>query len=166
LFIADLTGMGDYVIKEYKTAKAVLATEEHALALAPLLRVKDRMEVGAYGFNDETDALMSAIQNDTITITAMDADNNPFAMFGVGTTKGISYIWLLGSEGVKDNWYVFAKASKQILPHLLHEHPIVTNLVLKEYEESVRWLKWLGAKFLREIEINGCLFYEFIITKD
>lgn len=155
------------LIKEYSNGcKAVLATEQHAEDLAPFLRMHDRMEVGAYGFTDSQEALTEAIKNDDITITALDKDDVPFAMLGVGNAGKMPYIWLLGSDAVQDNWYVFAKASKEFLPLLMMDYPIVTNFVLKEYTASVRWLKWLGAKFIREVDLGGGIFYEFIITKD
>ena len=157
--------MDNEVLATYGKCRAVVAKPHHAEALAPLLRKYDRMEVGAFGFEDPKDVLLSALITDDITIAALDGDDMPFAMLGVGTNEGIPYIWLLGSEGVKEHSYVFAKASKQLLPSIMHNYPVVMNYVLKDYTASVKWLKWLGAKFIREVEINGYLFYEFIITK-
>ena len=153
------------VIAQYGECKAVVATPYHAEELAPLLRRYDRMEVGAFGFEDAEDVLLSALSADDITIAAIDGNNKTFAMLGVGSKEGIPYIWLLGSEGVQEHAYVFAKASKQLLPSIMMNYPTVMNYVLKDYTASVRWLKWLGAKFIREVEINGYRFYEFIITK-
>jgi hypothetical protein len=110
--------------------------------------------------------LLYGVRNDDVTITGLDPDGKPIVMFGVGSRDdSIPYIWLLGSKGVRDYWYTFAKASKEMLPHLLLDHPCVTNIVLKDYDDSVRWLKWLGAKFIREVEVDDHQFYEFIITK-
>ena len=61
---------------------------------------------------------------------------------------------------------MFAKASKELLPYLIKDYPVVTNLVLKDYTASVRWLRWLGAKFIREVELKGRTFYEFIIKQE
>lgn len=155
------------LIKEYSNGcKAVVATEQHAKELAPLLRHEDSLEVGAYGFQSNEASLLNALNKDDITITALDAEGAPFAMLGVGQTKDMPYIWLLGSAGVKDNWYVFAKASKELLPYLIKDYPVVTNLVLKDYTASVRWLKWLGAQFIREVELEGQMFYEFILKRE
>jgi hypothetical protein len=155
------------LVKEYSNGcKAVVATEQHAKELAPLLRHEDNLEVGAYGYKTNEESLLNAIAKDDVTVTALDAQGKPFAMMGVGNAKDMPYIWLLGSSGVKDNWYVFAKASKELLPFLTKNYPVVTNLVLKEYHASVRWLRWLGAKFIREVELEGHTFYEFIIKRD
>ena len=158
--------MDDFLIAKVGTCKAVLATEQHAKDLAPFIRNNDRLEVGAYGFDNCEESLLNALENDRITITALDKDDVPFAMFGVGDAGEMPYIWLLGSDSVAENWYTFAKASKKLLPHLIKDYPIVTNLVLKDYEASVRWLKWLGAKFIREVDLAGYTFYEFIITNN
>ena len=159
------TDMDNETIVSYGKCRAVVATPDHAEELAPLLRKYDRMEVGAFGFDSTEDVLMSALSTDDITIAAVDEDNKPFAMLGVGSKFGMPYIWLLGSEGVQKHWYVFAKASKQLLPSIIGKYPLVMNYVLKDYTASVNWLKWLGAKFIREVEINGYLFYEFVIIK-
>ena len=155
------------LIKEYSNGcKAVLATEDHARELAPLLREYDSIEVSVGQFGDNEEALLYGVRNDDVTITGLDPDGKPIVMFGVGSSDdSIPYIWLLGSKGVRDYWYTFAKASRELLPHLLLDHPCVANIVLKEYDDSVRWLRWLGAKFIREVEINDHQFYEFIITK-
>lgn len=153
------------VIKEYSNGcKAVLATRDHAEQLAPFLRHDDKLEVGAYGFENSLESLLSALDNDDLTITALDKDDVPFAMFGVGKGYPNDYIWLLGSDSVKDNWYSFAKASRQFLPLLIQEYPLVFNLVLKNYTDSVKWLKWLGADFIREVSLGGHDFYEFVIV--
>ena len=155
------------LIKKYSNGcRAVLATKEHAKELAPFLRLKDRLEVNAEQFSTCEEALMAGLNNDDLTITALDKEGKPFAMFGVGTALDKPYIWLLGSAGVKDNWYVFAKASKYLLPFLITDYPVVSGLVIKEYKISIKWLKWLGAIFIREVEHNGTPFYEFIIKNE
>ena len=46
---------------------------------------------------------------------------------------------------------------------MMKDKPTVTNLVYAEYEDSINWLNWLGAKFIREVDLRGFRFYEFII---
>ena len=40
------------------------------------------------------------------------------------------------------------------------------NIVYKYNRLAVRWLRWVGANFLKEIEINGEPFYQFIIINN
>ena len=77
----------------------------------------------------------------------------------------MNYIWLLGSDGVRDNWLTFGKASKQLLPYLIKRYGVVSNYVLAEYTTSIKWLKWLGAEFEETpIKFSGHDFYKFNLT--
>lgn len=150
------------IVNTYDDASVVKATLDHALKLAPKLRHYDCMEVGAFLTSNE-EALIYGLENDDHTYTALDKHGEPFAMFGVGTEGSTPYIWLLGTKGIEENALKFAKHSKKLLPELIKPYGIVSNLVYSRYDSSIKWLKWLGAKFITEVEINGYLFYEFII---
>ena len=150
------------IVNNYDDASVVKATLDHVWKLAPKLRKYDCMEVGAFLTSNE-DALLYGIENDDKTYTALDKHGEPFAMFGVGTEGNEAYIWLLGSKGIEQNTLKFAKHSKKLLPELIKPYGVVSNLVYSRYETSIKWLKWLGAKFIRELDINGSRFYEFII---
>lgn len=166
MFIIDPVDMDDSIILKQGKCKAVIATKAHAEYLAPRLRRKDIVEVHIGGFDSAQEALDYGIGNDKITITALDAEDNPFAMFGVGNKDGVDYIWLLGTDGVEKHRYDFLKACKIMLPALLTDYPSVTNIVYAEYKAALSWLKWLGATFTRPLLINDLLFYEFIIINN
>ncbi len=148
--------------KEYGVCKLVPATLDHVYKLGPKLRHYDRMEVGAF-FTCNEDALLNGLDKDDQTYTGLDTQGEPFVMFGVGIENNQPYIWLLGSKGIEENALTFARQSKKILPELIKPYGVVSNLVYADYGSSIKWLKWLGAKFLTKVEINGYLFYEFII---
>ena len=151
------------IVDTYDDASVVIATVDHAKKLAPKLRHYDCIEVGAF-LTDNEEALMDGLENDDKTYTVLDRNGEPFVMFGVGVDNNQPYIWLLGSKGIEENALKFAKHSKKLLPELIKPYGVVSNLVYKDYGSSIKWLKWLGAKFITEVEINGYLFYEFIIT--
>tara|TARA_A100000171_G_C2128629_1_gene145184 strand:- start:1667 stop:2152 length:486 start_codon:yes stop_codon:yes gene_type:complete len=155
--------MDDLIIHEQGDCRAVLSTIAHAKDLAPKLRQNDLIEVAALGFDNAEQALIYGVDHSDITVTALDANSEPFAMFGVGKKHDQDFIWLLGSEGLVKNRFTFLKASKVILPAMMKDKPTVTNLVYAEYEDSINWLNWLGAKFIREVDLRGFRFYEFII---
>ena len=150
------------IVNNYDDASVVKATLDHARKLAPKLRHYDCMEVGAFRTSNE-EALIYGIENDDHTYTALDRHGEPFVMFGVGREGNGAYIWLLGTKGIEENALKFAKHSKKLLPELIKPYGVVSNLVYSRYETSIKWLKWLGAKFITEVEINGSRFYEFII---
>lgn len=151
--------------KSRNGCKAVVATAQHAKQLAPFLRQHDKDELIACGFDTPEKALMKGLEIDDVTLTALDAQGVPFAMLGVGRAPNMNYIWLLGSEGVRDNWLTFGKASKQLLPYLIKRYGVVSNYVLAEYTTSIKWLKWLGAEFEETpIKFSGHDFYKFNLT--
>jgi hypothetical protein len=157
----------DKILKKYASGQSVcIATLAHAEKLAPLLRKEDITEAKAFGYPSSKEALTEAIAADDLSITCLDAEGVPFAMLGVGRAGDTSYIWLLGSEGIKDNWYTFAKGSKEWIQPLIKKYGKVTNFVLESYETSVRWLNWLGADFTKRVEIGGEMFLEFVIDAE
>ena len=157
----------DKILKKYASGQSVcIATLAHAEKLAPLLRKEDITEAKAFGYPSSIEALTEAIAADDLSITCLDAEGVPFAMLGVGRAGDTSYIWLLGSEGIKDNWYTFAKGSKEWIQPLIKKYGKVTNFVLESYETSVRWLNWLGADFTKRVEIGGEMFLEFVIDAE
>ena len=157
----------DKILKKYSSGVTVcVATLAHAEKLAPLLRKEDITEAKAFGYPSSKAALTEAMAADDLCVTCLDAEGVPFAMLGVGRVEDTSYIWLLGSDGIKDNWYTFAKGSKEWLQPLIKKYGKVTNFVLASYETSVRWLSWLGADFTNKVEIGGEVFLEFVIEAE
>lgn len=157
----------DKILKKYSSGVTVcVATLAHAEKLAPLLRKEDITEAKAFGYPSSKEALTEAMAADDLCVTCLDAEGVPFAMLGVGRVEDTSYIWLLGSDGIKDNWYTFAKGSKEWLQPLIKKYGKVTNFVLASYETSIRWLSWLGADFTNKVEMGGEVFLEFVIEAE
>lgn len=59
-----------------------------------------------------------------------------------------AYLWLWTSPAVKGNEFIFIRHSQRVVEALLEEFPILYGKVIATAEESKRWLKLLGAKFL------------------
>lgn len=97
-------------------------------------------------------------------------DNKPVVMFGVAPifdrdqVLKIGSIWLLGTDAISEQIPTsFLRWSKKMLPVLTQPYDVVFNIVDKRNEVHVKWIKWLGFSFIREIPIgvNGEPFYEF-----
>ncbi len=151
----------------YGDCKIVPATEEHIEGIAAKMRVGDQLECACFGFSPQ-DALYFAMSQDDRTHTVLDGAKVPFAMFGAGSRKegDGSYIWLLGTDGVFENKRQFAAASRPWVNYLVKPYGVVSNLVHKENAHAVRWLRFCGAKFVRELQVLSNPFYEFIITSN
>lgn len=143
--------------------KVVPATEDHIEALYPFIRKADQLEVACMGHTPQ-ESLTYAFNNDDVTLTALDEDDVPFAMFGAGKAGQLAYIWLLGTEGVNDNAYDFLKASRKYTQDLVKPYGCAFNFVHHENKVALKWLRFCGATFIRSIEFSNQTFYEFIIT--
>lgn len=151
--------------REYGGCLIVDATESHVEKLEGNLRHHDKMECYLLG-STPSKAMRLALRIDGATYTALDENGEPFAMFGSGPKQAIGYIWMLGTEDVLKHKRQFIRASRDWIQYLSKPYGVTSNVVLKDNRMSVRWLKFCGAIFLRELEISSETFYEFIIKTD
>lgn len=104
-----------------------------------------------------------AFANDDKTYTInMRYNDEPIAMFGVGTLNSYNYIWLLASKKFSNHKRDILKYSKYLLKEITKPYDFVFNVVHEENKTAIRWLKWMDVKFIRKININNEPFYEFI----
>jgi hypothetical protein len=100
--------------------------------------------------------------------TLLDDGGSPIAMVGVCSSPNpsLGLVWLLGTRGIEDFSYKFAKYSKPALERLFEEtgYDGLYNYTHAHNELHHRWLRWLGFKFLRKIDLppNNQPFYEFV----
>ena len=100
---------------------------------------------------------------DDVTLTAVDKDNVPFAMFGVGQVDDLAYIWCLGTDSVSDNAYDFLKASREWTQRLTKPYGATFNYVHQDNHVALKWLRFCGAIFIRQLTFSNEPFFEFII---
>lgn len=131
------------------------------------LRDPDLREIKALGDFTPREALeMSYFGSRPKCYTAI-GKGIPVAMFGVvpfEENDRWGSIWLLGTDGVTDDIPItFLKWTKRFLPILLEPYDMVCNLVDKRNEVHVKWLRWLGFSFIRELRHGpeNRTFYEF-----
>ena len=72
-------------------------------------------------------------------------------------------IWCLGTERVAKNRYAFAVESKRILTDWARRFGVLYNAVGAFNKDAIRWLKYCGAVFHREITVGGEQFIPFTI---
>jgi hypothetical protein len=92
----------DKVLSTHGSCKVVVASHDHIERIYPYMRKADQIEIACMG-HEPRQSLLSGFENDDVTLTALDADDVPFAMFGVGQVSDQAYIWCLGTESVSDN---------------------------------------------------------------
>ena len=155
--------MADQVVSVHGDCKVVVATEDHIEDIYPFMRKADKIEVACMG-HEPKESLQTAFKQDDVTLTALDKDDVPFAMFGVGQVNGLAYIWLLGTDALLDNSYNFIKASRKYVQLFTKPYGCVFNFVHKDNELALRWLRFCGARFIANHQFSSQPFYEFIIT--
>ena len=153
----------DSVVTIEGKCKVVEATQAHVERLYPFLRKIDKLEVSCMDLTPR-EALMSGLKHDDITLTAIDPYGVPMAMFGVGQIEQKTYIWCLGTDGVEEYAYHWIRASRKYVKGLVRPYNVAFNYVHKENHTAIKWLKFCGAYFLRELSFNDQPFYEFVIT--
>ena len=153
--------MDKLVIKE-GPCRIVDAREEHVESIYPFMRKADRLEVACIGHTPQ-DALLGGLKNDDVTLTVLDPDGIPMAMFGVGQLLGQAYIWLLGTDSLTDYSYDFIRASRKWTRILTKPYGVTFNFVHRDNETAIRWLKFCGASFLRKVSFSDEPFFEFVI---
>lgn len=91
----------------------------------------------------------------------------PIAMFGcVLYSIPVRYggVWLLGSDGVNTIRWKFLRESRKWLDVITQGCQVSGNVVDSRNELHVKWIRWLGYKFLRRLRLGGAEFLEFAKT--
>ncbi|MCM5557366.1 hypothetical protein [Pleomorphomonas sp. JP5] len=146
--------------------RIVPARGKHCRSIGRRMRESDRLEVQRSGRLGPVEALRQSMRNsDAFTVLI---DGRPEIMYGVGdldVLAGVGGAWLLGTDAITENWRWFLRATAEGLPGLFTRHRVLRNVVDRDNTASLRWLKWLGAEFLGDIDIHGHPFVLFEMRK-
>jgi hypothetical protein len=58
-----------------------------------------------------------------------------------------AYLWLYTTDLIKEHQFVLVRHSQMVIKEILEEYPSIVGHALMGSSKSIRWLKWLGAKF-------------------
>ncbi len=122
------------------------ASEAHAVAMAPHLRLADAAEVYATSGRTAEAALLAALRRSTQAWTCL-VDGEPGCMWGVGPLSlvaGRGCPWLLGTVAIEQHPMTFLRQSRAYLRQMLHTYSRLENHVDARNTVSIRWLRWLG----------------------
>lgn len=141
----------------------------HARLIAPLMRPRDILEVMAGTGVGVEEAMGQALRCSLLALTCF-ADLCPLAMFGVSKLSVLgaaAQVWCFGTRDIERFPYAFARASRRMLPVLQHYAPILTNYVDASDPAALRWLAFLGARYVLPPQLrSGRLFGQFILAAD
>lgn len=140
--------------------------------LAPKMREQDAKEVWHSHGSSPLEALVSSfVASDPEERHTIIADDGEIiGMFGCAVmieSPKIGVPWLLASDKLPKITKEFLPQSKEWIERLHNKHDLLYNHVFMENKISIRWLKWMGFKFL-EAELFGtypAMFYPFVKLK-
>lgn len=143
------------------------------LQLAPNLRQGDIDELtAASGVAPQVALEAGFILSDIPLTICLKEDDSPVAMFGTVNlhkkSAKIGQIWLLGSDDMGKVGMRFARECKDWIRVMQENYDLLWNVVDKRNTVHIRWLKWCGFSFMREIPQYGKAqlpFYEFYSLK-
>ena len=58
-----------------------------------------------------------------------------------------AYLWLYTTDHMKEYVFTFVRQSQRAVSEMLEEFPIIVGHCAITSPKSMRWLRWLGAKF-------------------
>ena len=77
-------------------------------------------------------------------------DGEVVCVWGVAPPSLMSqraYLWLYTTDKVKEHQFSFVRHSQIVLEDLLNVYDLITGHCVIGQDNSIRWLKWLGAQF-------------------
>jgi len=77
-------------------------------------------------------------------------DDQLVCILGISTPTMITHgahIWIHTTNVAREHAFVFVRQSQIILKHVLSMYPMVYGETHYSQTQSIRWLKWLGAKY-------------------
>jgi hypothetical protein len=129
------------------------------------LRPQDHAECEAGG-TSALAALTFGLVASRPCLTLLTPDTGaPAAMLGVTSSHYdiAGKIWLLGTPAIERFPKTFLRNSREALAMLYGDYSLLYNYTDCRNGVHHRWLKWLGFKFLRRVELTpDNYFYEFV----
>lgn len=58
-----------------------------------------------------------------------------------------AYLWLYTTDALKGHEFLLVRHSQMVIEEVLDEYPSIVGHAIIGSDKSIRWLKWLGAKF-------------------
>jgi hypothetical protein len=141
--------------------------------VAANMRKEDVLEVSAFNHTPE-DALYLGLEHSAASYTLVNPKGEPIAVLGVTPQYNIDLpkedtgmIWLLGTPGIEKYGYRFLRYSKEALQELYDktDFELFFNYTHTDNFVHHKWLKWLGFKFIRRVNIGNSGFIEFARLK-
>lgn len=144
---------------------------DQGAALAGQIHACDAREIYAVSHPSSIEeALREAVSGSTVAWGAYDGSEVPVAVFGVAPPSllsGFAAPWLLRRADASLYGRAYVRLSRWYRDAMLSEYPILTNWCGAWNQDSIRWLRWLGATVDEPLPVglHGEWMHRFTITK-
>jgi len=138
------------------------ATDNDLRSLSQRLREADLREIEAAGHSDPYRALSSSSEG-SLVLVGVDEEDVAQLIFGVGPgpVEGLGIVWMMASDTIKEYWVQVLRETHPWVQRIGAGYKALANMVHADNKLHIRWLKWSGFIFLREVSYKGHKFYEF-----
>ena len=58
-----------------------------------------------------------------------------------------AYLWLFSTPAIDEHKFLFVRTSQRVIEEMLQQWPVINGFCDHSNLRSMRWLKWLGARF-------------------
>lgn len=58
-----------------------------------------------------------------------------------------AYLWLYTTDLIKEHQFILVRHSQIAIEEILKEYPSIVGHAIMGSDKSIRWLRWLGARF-------------------
>lgn len=133
------------------------------LFLKDRLRAADRRELQALGRNPG-DSLADGFDKSKPHAFTLDRRGHPVAIFGcvpVPAPVRFGSVWMLATDELREVRFSFLRHSRRWLQRITQDCRVSGNLVDSRNTLHVRWILWLGYRFLRRVQVGSVEFWEF-----
>ena len=137
--------------------------------LAKNLRHADKQEMYAtFGSGSDIYELLEKNTVATTVAKTIEYKGEPIGVFGVADGNeqnfGLGWVWMVGTDRIKEIRTQFLRNCKEELEKMQGDYDILCNYVDARNKVHIKWLRWMGFTFLREVKNygeEGRTFYEF-----
>lgn len=98
---------------------------------------------------DSQEVMQRSIMNST-QLWVVTADGKIGACWGVippTLMSDTAYLWFYNTENFKEHTFLFVRHSQRAIAEVLKSYPRIVGHCMVGRNESIRWLRWLGAVF-------------------
>lgn len=133
--------------------------------LAANLRQQDIDEMNASDIKDYLTEINNTVKFSEDCYKVLAPNGAVIAGFGVINTTAGGQIWFLGTDLIKQFRKSFVKISSEIIKKWLKEYGRLFNYVSAQNTESIKWLRFMGAKLEKKHIYKGHVFIMFEIER-